>query len=165
MSLTVIGWLFAIGVLAHNAEEALHLPAWAARVRKARPPVGPREFRFAAGVVSALLVVLAVATPCAPAGGPVAYLMAGFALAMALNALVPHVLASVAMRTYMPGTATAVLLNVPLGLLYLHRALGEHRVELRTLVWAGPVVALVLAASIPMWFALGRRLFARDAGR
>lgn len=160
MSLTLIGWLFTVGVLLHNAEEALYLPAWLARMRVPRVRVGAREFRFAAAIVSLLVVALAASSHLAPDGGALAHLMAGFALAMVFNAVVPHVVASVATRTYMPGTATAVLLNLPLGLLYLHPAVAEHRIELRTFVWAGPLVAILLAASIPALFALGRRLFA-----
>ena len=50
-----------------------------------------------------------------------AYALAGYALAMLLNVFVPHVLATLALRQYAPGTATALLFNLPVcgALLYV----------------------------------------------
>jgi hypothetical protein len=58
-----------------------------------------------------------------------AYLVTGYALAMLLNVLFPHVVASLALRRYMPGTATAVLLNLPVTIGLLLRAFREGYVE------------------------------------
>lgn len=84
--------------------------------------------------------------------------MAGYVLAMVLNVVLPHVLATVVMRRYMPGTVTAVLLNFPLGLLYLRQALSKHSIELRVFSWAGPLTVLVFLASILPLLALGRKI-------
>ena len=107
MSLVAIGWLFTFGVLAHNTEEALHLPAWSAHAGKWHARVDAAEFRFAVAALSVLLVVVAAAASLASAGSVSAYLMAGYVLAMVLNVLMPHVLVTVVMRKYMPGTARA----------------------------------------------------------
>ena len=64
------------------------------------------------------------------------------------------------MRQYMPGTATAMLLNLPLGLLYLSRALAEAHVTLPTFYWAGPAIVLGMLALLPGLFVVGRRLHA-----
>lgn len=162
MSLATIGWLFTLGVLAHNAEEALCLPAWSACAGRWHTPVGKREFRFAVAALSALLVAIAAAASAAGAGSIAAYLMAGYVLAMVLNVLVPHLLATLSMRKYMPGTATALLLNLPLGVLYLRQALLEGRIELGVFAWSGPLTVLAIVASIPVLFSLGRRF--RSAG-
>ena len=66
-------------------------------------------------------------------------------------------------RKYMPGTATALLLNLPLGLLYLHKALDARFIEMRTFSWAGPTVAIGLLLLMPLLFALGRRFQAVSA--
>jgi len=158
MSLTSIGWIFTLGVLVHNTEEGLYLPAWSASAGKWHAPVGPMEFRFAVSVLSGLLIVIATAASFSQAGSIAAYLMSGYVLAMVLNVLIPHVLASVIMRKYMPGTATAVLLNLPFGLLYLRQALSEHSIELQVFYWVGPLVVLSILASIPVLFAVGRKL-------
>lgn len=83
--------------------------------------------------------------------------MAGYVLAMLLNVIVPHVFVSVLQHRYMPGTTTALLLNLPLGLLYVHRALETEFIELRTYFWAGPAVVFALLLLMPALFALGRR--------
>lgn len=160
MSLTAIGWLFTVGVLTHNTEEAWRLPAWSLHAGKWHASVGPREFRFAVVVLSALLVIFAFSSSVTAPGSISAYLMAGYVLAMVLNVFIPHVLATVFMRRYMPGTATALVLNLPLGLIYLSRALSENRIEMAVFYWAGPAVVLGIAASIPVLFFLGRALFA-----
>ena len=160
MSLTQLGWLFTVGVLIHNTEEAMWLPAWSVHAGRWHTPVAPRVFRFAVIVLSALLVIFMVSSSLTAAGSVSAYLMAGYVLAMVLNVFIPHVLGSVFLRRYMPGTATALVLNLPLGIVYLSRALSEGRIELPTFYWAGPAVALGIAASIPVLFVLGRPLYA-----
>lgn len=158
MSLTAIGWLFTLGVLAHNVEEARFLPAWSSRAGRFYKPVAPPVFRCAVMLLSAVFVVITTWASLSSPGSVALYIMAGYVLAMVLNVLAPHVLASVFMRRYMPGTATAVLLNLPLGVWYLHRAVAEQSIELSAFYWAGPLVVLTIVALLPGLFALGRRL-------
>jgi hypothetical protein len=160
MSLIAIGWLFTLGALLHNAEEALFLPAWSKRAGRFYKPVAARVFRTAVIILSALFVAVTVAGSVSRPGSIAAYLMAGYALAMVLNVFAPHVLVTVATRRYMPGTATAVLLNLPLGLLYLSRTFANAHVTLPTFYWAGPAVVLAMLSLLPGLFALSRRLHA-----
>jgi len=156
MPLAALAWLFTVGVLLHNLEEALWLPAWSTRAGRWYRPVAAPVFRFAAAVLSLAFLVLTLAAGWSPPGSVAAYLMAGYVLAMVLNVVAPHVLATIALRRYMPGTATAVLLNLPLGLLYLRQALAERFVELQVFRWAGPLVVVGLLAALPTLFALAR---------
>jgi hypothetical protein len=158
MTLTFLGWLFTIGVVVHNTEEAYYLPAWSESAGKWHAPVGAPEFRFAVTVLSVFLVAIAAGASLSPPGSIGVYLMTGYVLAMVLNVLMPHVIASVVMHKYMPGTATALLFNFPLGVLYLRQAFAENNVDLQVFYWAGPVVVLSILASIPVLFAVGRRL-------
>ena len=158
-----IGWVFTLGVLVHNLEEALYLPAWSAHAGRWYRPIGAWEFRFAIGVFSVLILVLTAASSLSPAHSPGAYLMAGYVLAMVLNVFAPHLFATVFQRRYMPGTATAVLLNLPLGWLYLRQILMEHRIELRVFSWAGPLTVLAILALIPVLLALCRRVTSTHA--
>lgn len=168
MRTQTLTWLFTVGVLLHNAEEAVWLPGWSAQALARRrfgyQPVGAAEFRFATTAVSACLMLIAAAASTAPAGAPVNDVFAGFVGAMMINALVPHAALSIALRRYMPGTATAVLLNLPFGVLVLRDALSTQRIAAGHLLWTTPLVALALLASLPMLFALGRWL-GRIAGR
>ena len=159
MSSVALGWLFTLGVLVHNFEEALYLPAWAASAGRWYRPVRAGEFRFAVGVFSALVLALTAAASVSPARSSGAYLMAGYVLAMVLNAFVPHLFATALVRRYMPGTATAVLLNLPLGWLYLRLVLLEHGIDLRVFLWSGPLTVLAFLALIPGLLALGRRVY------
>lgn len=163
MSLTMLGWLFTFGVLAHNAEEAWRLPAWSARAGKWRVAVAAPVFRFAALVLSGLFVAITLSASVSAAGGVAAYLMAGYVLAMVLNVFMPHILVTVATRQYMPGTVTALLLNLPLGSLYLRRAWSERSVDPHVFGWAGPLVVLAILVAMPLLFALGRKLRAVSA--
>ena len=159
MQLTSIGWMFTLGVLAHNTEEAVYLPAWSVQAGKWYAPVSNHVFRFAVLLLSGLFILITATATFSPAGSVGAYLMAGYVLAMLLNVFMPHLMATVFMCRYMPGTATAVVLNLPLGLFYLHQVLFEARIDLHVFFWAGPLVVLAILATIPALFALGRKLF------
>jgi hypothetical protein len=84
------------------------------------------------------------------------YLLAGYALAMLLNVVFPHVLATIALRRYAPGTATTVLLNLPLRVLLLSMAIQEGYIHLASFLWVGPLVTGGLLGALPLLFGLGR---------
>jgi hypothetical protein len=59
MSISLLGWLFALGVVAHNAEEALFLPDWSKRAGRWHAPVRKAPFRFAVVVLSVAVLLAA----------------------------------------------------------------------------------------------------------
>ena len=145
---------FCAAVTVHNLEEALYLPAWSVAAARFHPPVGVFAFRFA---VVALTLAAYVCAALAAAGSTVgAYLVCGYGLAMAANAVVPHLVATVALRRYAPGTATGLLLNLPIGVALVAAAAAEGRIEWPSFVWAGPITVIGLAAAIRPLLALGR---------
>lgn len=162
LTFTQLSLAFVAAVWVHNAEEAWLMPRWMRQVFGPHPPVGAWEFRFAAVVLSLLLVPLPFFAVRDGPGAVSAYVWLGAVLAMGANAVVPHLAVTVACRRYMPGTATGVLLNLPLAACLCRQALGQHWVEAATLAWAAPAVALALAACLPALFALGRRLAPRQ---
>ena len=149
---------FVAAVCLHNLEEAWLMPRWLRQVFGSRPPVGAWEFRFATGVLSLLLVPLAVLAVRAGPGSAAAHVWLGVVFAMGVNAILPHLAATVALRRYMPGTATGLLLNLPLAVSLCRRGLAARWVEPHTFAWAAPTVAVALLACVPALFALGRRL-------
>jgi Na+(H+)/acetate symporter ActP len=165
MSLAGLGWLFVLGVLVHNAEEAVFLPSWPSSGRWRMPRVSPGAFRFAASVLGAFFCLAATLATLRPQGTLPANLMAGAAFAMAVNAWVPHLAVSMKARRLMPGTLTGVFLNLPLGTVYILKAVGTGRVRPGTLVWAGPLVALGLLGSLPVLFWAGRLMTTPGAGK
>ena len=126
MTFSGLAWLFALAVTLHNLEEALWLPAWSKTAGRWHVAVGAAEFRFA---VIALTLFGYICVGLAVAGSRLgACLVGGYALAMAFNAVIPHGLATLVMRRYMPGTATAILFLLPTALLLLRSAFDEVRV-------------------------------------
>ena len=154
MGFAALALAFCAAVTVHNVEEALFLPDWSRAAARFRAPVGAFEFRFA--VAALTLVAYACAALAATGAAFGAYLVCGYALAMAANAFVPHLVATLALRRYAPGTATGLLLNLPIGAALVAAAAAEGRSAWATFVWAGPMTTVALAAVIPALFALGR---------
>lgn len=146
-------WLFAVAVTLHNLEEAVWLPRWSRTAGRYHMPIAARQFRFAVLVLT--LAAWAVVAWSAFGGSVLAdYLVCGYALAMLVNVVFPHLAATLAMRRYAPGTATALLLNLPVTALLLRHAFAQTRIDPQTFLWAGPLVAVAIALSIPVLFAL-----------
>jgi hypothetical protein len=164
MSLSLLGWLFALGVVVHNTEEAILLPAWSVEGSRWKYRVSAYAFRFGAVVLSVGVLVAALLASIGGARSFGAYFVSGFALAMVLNVLVPHVVASIALRSYAPGTATALLLNLPLGGLLLYRSFAEGYIEPKAFAVVGPATVVCILLSIPILFALGERLTGSPRG-
>jgi Protein of unknown function with HXXEE motif len=158
MNFVLLTWLFALAVTLHNAEEGWFLPAWSRSAGRWHPPVGTGEFRFAAGILTVLAYLAAGLSASGGKGSVGAYLLAGYALAMLLNVVFPHVLATIAERRYAPGTATAVLLNLPITVLLLSTAIQAGYIQLAAFLWVGPLVTGGLLGALPLLFALGRWL-------
>jgi hypothetical protein len=162
MGFIPLTWLFVLAIAIHNLEEGVWLPAWSQQPGRWRRPVGATEFRFAVVVLTAAGAAVALAASIGGKESLGAYLVCGYALAMLLNVVVPHVLVSLAMRTYAPGTLTALLLNAPVCALLLEVALRERYVDHGVFLWAGPLVVLAIVGAIPLLFAVGRWLRSAD---
>ncbi|MDR3441318.1 HXXEE domain-containing protein [Telmatospirillum sp.] len=156
MDWDALAWLFAGAVTLHNVEEAVLLPRWSRTVSRWSVPVATTDFRFAVVV----LTVLAYACAWISIRGQLfaTYVLCGYALAMLLNAFIPHLAATIALRRYAPGTATAFCFNVPVASLLLYGAVTQHRIEFVTFAWGGPLTVIAIVSAIPLLFALGRRL-------
>jgi len=158
MNFITLAWLFALAITIHNLEEAIWLPGWSQNAGRWHRRVDAGEFRFAVSVLTVLAYMAAALTAVSGKDSAGAYLIAGYALAMLLNVVFPHVVATVVLRRYAPGTATALLLNLPVTALLLNQAFHEEYIHLRKFAWMGPLVVVCIMASIPLLFALGRRI-------
>lgn len=158
MSFSLLGWLFAFGVIVHNTEEALFLPAWTTRAGRWHTKVDAFPFRFAVVILSAAVILAAWLASTGGARSFGVYFLTGYALAMVLNVLFPHIAATLALRLYAPGTATAVFFNLPLGSCLIYRSLTEGYVEPSRFTVTGPAMVLGIVASVPLLFAAGKKL-------
>jgi hypothetical protein len=158
MSIQFLGWIFILGVLIHNAEEALFLPAWSAHAGRWRITVYASSFRFTVTVLSIAVVAAGWLASTCGFRSIGAYFLTGYALAMVLNVFIPHIAATVALRVYAPGTATALLLNLPLGSWFVYRSLVEGYVNPSVFVYSGPATVMAITASVPLLYSIGKRL-------
>jgi hypothetical protein len=154
VSATEAAFLLAAAVSVHNVEEAIWLPrfahpAWLPIARSAF------AFRLAAGVIAVIFWVLAAGLS---AGLQLQAILAGFAIAMIFNAVVPHLVLSLMLRRYHPGTATAWLLVAPAALLALDAENVAGRFAERGFPLAVLAAAIALGLSLPLFLALGRRV-------
>jgi hypothetical protein len=156
-------WLFPVVITLHNVEEAIWFPAWAKRTGFWRRPVSPGTFRFAAAVLAVL--ALAVTWLSARSGGQTlwTYLMFGYMAAVLANVVYPHVAISIATRSYTPGTATAVALNLPVLSFLVASALAEGQVSGWKAVAYGAGTPGLLLLSLGSYPAAGR--FQRSIAR
>jgi hypothetical protein len=158
MSFRNLEWLFPLVATLHNAEEAIWFPAWSKRAGRWHSPVAPGVFRFAVAVFT--LLAFAVTWLSALSGKQTVwtYLLFGYMIAMLANVLVPHIAATVAMRSYMPGVVTGVLVNLPVLSLLVALALREGYVS----GWKAAAYSVVVIGfgvpSIPALFRLGKAL-------
>jgi hypothetical protein len=79
-------------------------------------------------------------------------------IAMLANVLIPHIAATVAMRSYMPGVVTGVALNLPVLSLLVVLALRQGYVSGWKAAAYSVVVGGFLLLSIPALFKLGKAL-------
>ena len=154
MTPAALYWLFALAITVHNIEEGLFLPAYAGNTSRLSGRVTPFAFRFALVVLTAAAYVVVA---FAVAGSHhAAQLLAGIAVVMIVNAVVPHLALTVAFRRYAPGTGTALCVMLPLSLLVVANGLAADIMNGRSLSVAAAVVAVVLIVAIPLLFLAGR---------
>ena len=140
-------FLFLVAVTLHNLEEAVSVPDWSQQPGRWRPPVEKIPFRFA------VLVLTLVAYLCAFLGlmggkqSVGVYLFGGYVFAVLVNVFIPHSLAAVRTKQYVPGLGTALALNLPVcsALLFL-----LYRQEYLS-IWPLAIIGTLFAAgSIPL---------------
>lgn len=154
MTPAALYWLFALAFTVHNLEEGLFLPVYAAAVPRLAGRVTPFAFRFALVALTAALygiVAFAVA-----GSRPAGELLAGVAVVMAVNAVIPHLTLTVAFRRYAPGTGTAIGFLLPLSLFVIVDGFAAGALTGRSLLVTAVAVAVTLLVAIPLLFWVGR---------
>lgn len=136
----------------HNLEEALWLPRWANRTGFWRTPVAPRVFQFVVVVLTALALAVTWLSAKSGAQSTWTYLMFGYMAGVLANAVYPHLVLSIARRSYMPGTATAVALNLPVLSFLVASALSERQVSgWKSVAYAAGVPAVLLLSVVVLF--------------
>jgi len=86
------------------------------------------------------------------------YFLTGYASVMLLNAIIPHLAATLVLRRYAPGLITALGLNTPVTLLLLSRALEEEYVSWEPFLMTSAVFLIAILGIIPVLFRVGHHL-------
>jgi hypothetical protein len=129
--------LFGIGVTLHNLEEAMYLVRWArAHVNLWFEP-NPKIYWVVTSLVSVAIWIPIVGVCVSNESPRFRSVLTGFALVMAINAVLPHFAISLIKRSYSPGAATGMLFNLPLGVWLIHAQLSSHSMVWRETVLYG----------------------------
>jgi hypothetical protein len=118
--------LFGIGVTLHNLEEAVFLARWGRAHLKLWFVPNPKIYWIATSLVSVVIWIPIVGVCILPENTHFQHALSGFALAMAINAVLPHLVISVVKHSYSPGTGSGMLLNLPIGVLLIYEQLSVH---------------------------------------
>jgi len=148
--------LFLLAFTLHNVEEALWLPQWSRYAARFHKEVARNEFHFALIVITMLgylITFLYLYFPCSI----VRFTYLGFVLMMCLNSVFPHLIATVVLRRYAPGTITGLFLFLPVGSALITGAVHGSG-EWPYLAGAGAAVSAVTILFLKPLFALGRHL-------
>lgn len=146
--------LFCLAITVHNLEEAIWLPAWSQQASRFQKPVTKGEFRFAVAVITGLAYLTAIGYLIWPYT-IAKWLFTGFLGSMIVNAIFPHLLATLIMKKYAPGLATGLLLNIPVNSFILFHMHADNIVSTSEIIFSTVIVGGGLLALIPLLFRLG----------
>ena len=150
--------LFLMAFTLHNIEEGIWLPKWSKYAGKYHPQVANNEFHFAVMVITLLGYILTfIFLVLGNSNEIIRYLYLGFLLMMCFNAFFPHLLATIVLKKYSPGTLTGIFLNLPIGLFVIFGKYGES-LELNRLIIGFVVITVISLISLRPLFKLGKRL-------
>ncbi|GMQ60243.1 HXXEE domain-containing protein [Vallitalea sediminicola] len=156
--LSCIIWVFPLTITLHNIEEALWLPSWSQKVKRYQKPVGKNEFYFALICVTLLAYLFSFIYLFYGNEGIIRYVYFGFVGAMILNAIFPHLIATIVLRKYAPGVITGVLLNVPCYSLLISLAVKSNVISLTEVLISTVIVGGIILAILPILFRIGRKV-------
>ena len=155
---TTLWVFFPLAITLHNIEEALWLPHWSRYAKRFHRPVEQNEFVFAVILVTVLAYLSTFLAMAFPATTIFRFAFFGYVGAMILNAFVPHLAATIALRRYAPGLATGLFLLVPVDSIILAQAIADGSLQWLELFIATLIVAVLLLTLLPLLFKLGREL-------
>ncbi|HAL64929.1 MAG TPA: HXXEE domain-containing protein, partial [Bacteroidales bacterium] len=150
--------LFLMSFTLHNIEERIWLPKWSKYAGRYHPQVANNEFHFAVMVVTLLGYILTfIFLVVGNSNELIKYLYFGFLLMMCFNAIFPHLIATIVLKKYAPGTLTGIFLNLPIGLYLIFGRYGDQ-LEFYKLIIGFVVITGVTLTSLRALFKLGKRL-------
>jgi Protein of unknown function with HXXEE motif len=139
--------LFGIGVTLHNLEEAIFLAAWTRSHLKLWFEPDPTIYWVLTSLVSVVIWIPIVGVCISKEGSHFQEALSGFALAMAINAVLPHFIISLVKHSYSPGVGTGMLFNLPLGVLLIQEQVRDSAIPAGEVWRAALLYALLLTVA------------------
>lgn len=150
--------MLAVAITLHLVEEIVWLPAWSKRAGRWHVPVEKKEFSFACAVLLVLVYIMIFFSARGVPESLSVYLVAGLAVVMLANVIIPHLGATLQMRVYAPGLITSLVLNLPAAFFLIHKAFADNYISIERFAVAAGLSAIVAAIFWPLLFVLGRRI-------
>ncbi len=142
---------FCFAITLHNLAEALWLPQWSKHASKFHRPVSSNEFNFSVVFITILAYLSTFLFFYFPEVSLTKWIFTGFLGSMIVNAIFPHLVATILMKKYAPGLMTGVLLNVPINSLIIYQMFIQNLISWKGLILSTIVVGCVLLALIPIF--------------
>ena len=149
----MINILFVFAFVIHNIEEAVWLPRWSKHAKKFHKSVDFNEFIFAVLIITILGVLLTFLNSIYD-NKIMNSLYLGYVGMMVLNAIFPHLVATIALRRYAPGLITAIALNVPIGSYILYESMKE--LEFINIITSTIFISAIIVVSLPVLFRISK---------
>jgi hypothetical protein len=150
--------IFPLAITLHNIEEALWLPQWSQFTKRYHKRVGRNEFYFALICVTLIAYLSSFFFLFFNEVVLLRYIYFGFVGAMILNAIFPHLIATIVLKRYAPGVLTGILMNVPCFSFLIIFAIKENVISTFEVIISTAVVGGAILVSLPIFFKLGERL-------
>lgn len=155
----MIELLFLLGFTLHNIEEAIWLPGWSKHAGKYHKEVSADEFRFAVIVITAIGYLITFQYFLFSDVYPFSrYIYSGFILMMVLNVFFPHLIATIVLKRYSPGTVTGLLLNAPIGV-YLICSITADKTSFLYTIIAAAVISILVLILISFLLKAGKKIY------
>jgi len=149
----MINILFVFAFVIHNIEEAVWLPRWSKHAKKFHKSVDFNEFIFAVLIITILGVLLTFLNSIYD-NKIMNSLYLGYVGMMVLNAIFPHLVATIALRRYAPGLITAIALNLPIGSYILYESMKE--LEFINIITSTIFISAIIVVSLPVLFRISK---------
>lgn len=136
---------FGVGVTLHNLEEAAYLPGWFRSNLKFLFEPNRKIYWILTSLVSVVIWVAIVGVYISPEDNRLQTVLSGFALLMVINVVLPHLALTLIKRSYSPGTGTAIVFNLPLGVLLIRAQLNAATTS-HAQIWREAILYALLLA-------------------
>jgi drug/metabolite transporter (DMT)-like permease len=150
--------LFLLGFTLHNLEESVWLPEWSKHAKKFHEPVERNQFIFAVIIITTIGYLVTLINILFNQPGNIAnYMYLGFIGMMGINAIFPHLIATLVLKRYAPGLLTGILLNLPIACViiihYFRKGINGYYFILSMIMVTG-----IILFSLRYFFKLGEKL-------